>query len=293
MNIFSGLEKIVEADFPLAKRTWYGLGGPADYFIRPKTTEQLAEVVKRCNENNIGVYVMGFGSNLLISDDGLRAAVVKLESEHFRQIEFGDNEVTAWAGAELSKLVLTCVEKGLSGIESLTGIPGSIGGAVKMNAGGNFGDIGAAVEAVTLMDAQGSIFEKSKPELMFDYRRTNITAKFILNARMKLGSGDPGQIMRTVKEIWIYKKNNQPLNTKNSGCIFKNPRGASAGAMIDRAGLKGLQIGGAIVSDKHANFIIAQKDCKSRDVIRLIEAVKQRVKEQFDIDLELEIEIWN
>jgi UDP-N-acetylmuramate dehydrogenase len=127
---------------------------------------------------------------------------------------------------------------------------------------------------------------------MFDYRRTNITAKFVINAKLKLVPADPEQIMRTVKEIWIYKKNNQPLNTKNSGCIFKNPRGVSAGALIDRAGLKGLQIGGAVVSEKHANFIIAQKGCKSKDVLRLIDAVTQRVKEQFDIELELEIEIW-
>jgi UDP-N-acetylmuramate dehydrogenase len=292
MSIFSGLEEIVETDYPLAKRTWYGLGGPADYFIRPKTTEQLKQVVQVCHENGIRIYVMGFGSNLLISDDGLRAAVIKLEAEQFAQIQFDGQEVAAWAGAELSKLVLTCVEKGLSGIEALTGIPGSVGGAVKMNAGGNFGDFGAAVESVTLMDNAGNVFEKSKPELVFDYRKTNITATFVLNARLKLNTADPEQIMRTVKEVWIYKKNNQPLNTKNSGCIFKNPRGVSAGALIDRAGLKGLQIGGAVVSDKHANFIIAEKGCKSRDVMRLIEAVKQRVKEQFDIELELEIEIW-
>lgn len=293
MNSFSGLEEIVETDYPLARRTWYGLGGLADFFIRPKTVEQLKKVVRRCNENNIPIYVMGFGSNLLISDDGLRAAVINLEAEKLAQIEFDGEEVTAWAGAELSKLVLTCVEKGLSGIEALTGIPGSVGGAVKMNAGGNFGDFGAAVESVTLMDGQGNVFEKSKPELVFDYRRTNITAKFILNARLKLNTADSEQIMRTVKEIWIYKKNNQPLNTKNSGCIFKNPKGGSAGALIDRAGLKGLQIGGAVVSEKHANFIIAEKGCTSRDVKRLIEAIKQRVKEQFDIELELEIEVWD
>ena len=293
MNSFSGLEEIVETDYPLAKRTWYGLGGPADYFIRPKTVEQLKEVVRRCSKNNIRIYVMGFGSNLLISDKGLRAAVIKLESEQFAQIEFEGEEVTAWAGAELSKLVLTCVEKGLSGIEALTGIPGSVGGAVKMNAGGNFGDFGAVAESVTLMDGEGNVYEKSKPELEFDYRSTNITAKFILNARLKLNMADSEQIMRTVKEIWIYKKNNQPLNTRNSGCIFKNPRGVSAGALIDRAGLKGLQIGGAVVSEKHANFIIAEKDCKSRDVMRLIEAIKQRVKEQFDTELELEIEVWD
>jgi UDP-N-acetylmuramate dehydrogenase len=293
MNSFSGLEEIVETDYPLAKRTWYGLGGQADFFIRPKTVEQLKKVVRRCNENNIPIYVMGFGSNLLISDQGLRAAVIKLEAEQLAKIEFDGEQVNAWAGAELSKLVLTCVEKGLSGIEALTGIPGSIGGAVKMNAGGNFGDFGAAVESVTLMDGDGNVFEKSKPELVFDYRRTNITAKFILNARLKLNPADSEQIMRTVKEIWIYKKNNQPLNTRNSGCIFKNPRGVSAGALIDRAGLKGLQIGGAVVSEKHANFIIAEKGCTSRDVKRLIEAIKQRVKEQFDIELELEIEVWD
>jgi len=292
MNIFTGLEKIVEKNYPLAKTTWYGLGGPADYFITPQDTEQLKDAVKRCNENNIPIYVMGFGSNLLISDAGLRAAVIKLKAEKFTQTEFDGEQLTAWAGADLNELVLTCVKKGLSGIEALTGIPGSVGGAVRMNAGGNFGDIGAAVESVTLMGTDGKTFEKTKPELMFDYRRTNITAKFIINAKLKLVSTDPEQIMRTVKEIWIYKKNNQPLNTKNSGCIFKNPRGVSAGALIDRAGLKGLQIGRAVVSEKHANFIIAQKGCKSKDVLRLIDAITQRVKERFDIELELEIEIW-
>ena len=292
MGIFSGLEDIVETGYPLAKRTWYGLGGPAEYFIRPQTTEQLKKVVQRCTENGIRMYVMGFGSNLLIKDEGVRGAVIKLEAEPFTHIEFHGQEVTAWAGAELSKLVLTCVEKGLSGVEALTGIPGSVGGAVRMNAGGNFGDFGAVVETVTLMDKGGKVFEKRKPELVFDYRQVNITAKFILNARLKLNAADPEQVLRTVKEIWIYKKNSQPLNTKNAGCIFKNPAGASAGALIDKAGLKGLRIGGAVVSDKHANFILAENGCTSRDVTNLIEIIKQKVKEQFDVELELEIEIW-
>jgi len=294
MSIFSGLDAIVEADYPLGKCTWYGLGGPADYFVRPKTVEELQEVVRRCNDNGIPIRVMGLGSNLLISDEGVRGAVVKLDAEQFGQVEFrsDDSGMTAWAGAELGKLVLTCTKKGLSGIEALTGIPGSVGGGVKMNAGGNFGDFGTAIETVMLMDSQGEVFEKSKPELVFDYRSTNITAKFILGAKVNLSPTEPEHIMRTVKEIWIYKKNNQPLNTKNAGCIFKNPRGMSAGAMIDRAGLKGLQIGGAAVSEKHANFIVAQDGCKSKDVVRLIDAVKQRVKEQFNVGLTLEIEIW-
>ena len=292
MNIFSGLEKIVETKHLLAKETWYGLGGPADFFIKPQDTEQLALVVKRCNENKVPIYVLGYGSNLLVCDEGVRGAVIQLKSDNFSQITFVKEQVIAGAGVELSRLVLTCAKKGLSGLEPLTGIPGSVGGAVRMNSGGNFGDIGTVVESVTLMDKDGKVFEKKKPELQFDYRQTNISAKFILEAKINMTAGDPEQITKTIKENWVYKKNNQPLNTINSGCIFKNPRGLSAGAMIDRTGLKGLQIGGAIVSEKHANFFIAQKGCTSRDVMRLIELVKEKVQKQFNVELELEIEIW-
>ena len=292
MTIFNGLEEIVERDHPLAPHTWYRLGGPAEYLIRPRTVRELKEVVRRCNEHHIGIHVMGRGSNLLVSDEGVRGAVIKLEGEEFGQVEFEAEQVTAWAGADLGKLVLDCVEKGLSGIEALTGIPGSIGGAVRMNAGGSFGDIGSAVESVTLMDLQGNVFEKRKPELIFDYRSVNIRARFILNAQLTLTQADPEQIMRTVKESWIYKKNTQPLNTRNCGCVFKNPPEGAAGALIDRAGLKGLQVGGAVVSDKHANFIVAKDGCTSRDILRLIDAVRQRVRERFDVELQLELEVW-
>jgi len=292
MSIFSGYEEIVEREHPLAPHTWYRLGGPAEYYLQPRNTKDLKEIIRRCNENHIRMYVLGFGSNLLVSDDGVRGAVIKLQAGEFGRTEYDGEQVTAWAGAELSKLVLDCVEKGLSGVEALTGIPGSIGGAVRMNAGSQFGDIGSAVEAVSLMDVHGNVFDKRKPELIFDYRSVNIRARFILSAQLKLTPGDPEKIMRTVKEGWICKKNNQPLNTRNCGCVFKNPPGASAGALIDRAGMKGHQIGGAVVSEKHANFIIAREGCKSSDVLRLIDAVRQRVREQFEVELELELEIW-
>jgi UDP-N-acetylmuramate dehydrogenase len=292
MSIFSGFEDIVEQDHPLAPHTWYRLGGPADYFIRPRNVKELKEIVRRCNESHIRMYILGFGSNLLVSDEGVRGAVIKLEGDEFGRTQFEGPRVTAWAGAELSKLVLDCVEKGLSGVEGLTGIPGSVGGAVRMNAGGSFGDIGAAVESVMLMDIQGTVFEKKKPELIFDYRSVNIRARFILSTALRLTEADPERILRTVKEGWIYKKNSQPLNTRNCGCVFKNPPGAAAGALIDRAGLKGLQVGGAVVSEKHANFIVAKEGCTSRDVRQLIELIKQKVREQFDVELELELEIW-
>lgn len=294
MNIFAGLEKIVETDYPLARCTWYRLGGPADYFIQPQNTEQLREVVQRCNENNLRYYVIGSGTNVLVSDEGVRGAVIRLSASQFRRSSFKGELLTAWAGAELGKLVRESAQKGLSGLEALTGIPGSVGGAVKMNAGGRFGDIGSVVESVTLMDHQGNVFEKSKPELTFDYRRTNITARFILSAKMKLTPAEPEQILRTIKEVWIYKENNQPpLNTRNSGCVFKNPGGTPAGILIDRAGLKGLRVGGAVVSDKHANFIIADEGCTSRDIVRLMEIIREKVKEKFGVELENELEIWS
>jgi UDP-N-acetylmuramate dehydrogenase len=292
MNIFSGLEKIVEKKVSLGQSTWFGLGGPADYMISPQNTEQLADVIKRCSENNIDIHVLGFGSNLLISDEGVKGAVIKLAGDDFTQTEFDGMSLTAGAGADLGKLVLECVRKGLGGLEVLAGIPGSVGGAVRMNAGGIFGDFGSAIESVTLMDNEGNVFVKSKPELSFDYRSSNITAKYVLGAKINLYEADSAQLLKTVKEVWIYKKNTQPLNTRNAGCIFKNPRGMSAGAMIDRAGLKGTKVGGATVSEKHANFITAEDGCTSNDVINLIDKIKETVKEKFDVELELELQIW-
>ena len=161
-----------------------------------------------------------------------------------------------------------------------------------MNAGGKFGDIGAVVTRVEVMDVGGMVFERTKDDLVFDYRSTNIAAKFILGAILELDEEEPQRIMRKTKEIWMFKKNSQPLNTKNAGCIFKNPRGLSAGALIDQAGLKGLTIGGAEVSDKHANFIIAHAGCKADDVVKLIKIVKEKVYDRNQIHLESEVQIW-
>ena len=292
MSTFSGLESIVSEDCPLSSFTWYGLGGNADYLIRPQTKDELKTVMQRCHENNIPVHVLGFGSNLLISDNGVRGAVLKLDAEAFCQFSFDGHILTAGAGVNLNKLVLDSVRKGLSGLEALTGIPGSLGGAVRMNAGGSFGDIGSCVQSVSVMDTQGNVFDKEKPELVFDYRWVNITSPVILEAKMELSESDSDTMLKTIKEVWIYKKNSQPLNSKNAGCIFKNPRGMSAGALIDRAGLKGTQLGGAVVSDKHANFITTEKGCTSSDVKQLIELIRTKVKDAFDVKLETEIEIW-
>ncbi|RPI60055.1 MAG: hypothetical protein EHM48_07890 [Planctomycetaceae bacterium] len=161
-----------------------------------------------------------------------------------------------------------------------------------MNAGGAFGDIGNVVESVTVMTDTGEVFTRYRADLAFAYRSTNILSKFILGAELRLIEDDPHRILKQVKQIWIHKKNTQPLGHGSAGCIFKNPRGMSAGAIIDRAGLKGKRVGGAFVSEKHANFILADKGATASDVLKLINIVRETVYKKNEVYLELEIEVW-
>ncbi len=291
MKLFAGLEEITEKDHPLAPYTWFGIGGPASYFVTPRTIDELTEVVRRCRENEIPMHILGAGANLLIDDAGVKGAVIHLGGE-FKKVELIDGGVRAGAAADVGRMVLRCVREGLSGLEGLTGVPGSVGGGVRMNAGGAFGDIGSSVESVKVMTEDGEVFTRFREDLAFAYRSTNITSKFILSAEFRLNEDDPHRILRQVKQIWIYKKNTQPLGRRNAGCIFKNPRGLSAGALIDRAGLKGHRIGGAYVSEKHANFIVGDPGAKASDVLKLINLIRDSVYDKSGVYLELEIEVW-
>jgi UDP-N-acetylmuramate dehydrogenase len=249
-------------------------------------------VVKRCHENSVPIYVLGRGSNVLVADEGLDGTVVQLLDQHFGKVKIKDNIVRAEAGASLSKLVQKCAREGLSGMECMAGIPGSVGGAVKINAGGQFGDIGNVAQWVRVMDSSGYEFVRQRRDIYFGYRMTNIIAKFILEAEFTLVPEDPERIGRLIKEVWMLKKNSQPTNSRNAGCVFKNPRALSAGALIDKVGLKRFKVGGAFVSEKHANFIEAREGATSNNVLELIEVIRQRVRDRFGVELELEIDVW-
>lgn len=292
INPFEGLDDIIAENVPLAPKTWYRIGGPARWFIQPRTVEELSEAALRCSENDIPIFVLGLGANLLVSDAGVNGAVFRLDQEYWRRVKFEKTTVEVGAGVDIQKLILRTVRQGLAGIESLAGIPGTIGGGIRMNCGGKFGDIGARITHVQVMDTAGTVFERLKDDLVFEYRSTNISAAFILGATLELEEDDPERILQRTKEIWMFKRNSQPLNTKNAGCIFKNPRGLSAGALIDQAGLKGLQIGGAEVSTKHANFIIAHPGCKADDVLKLVKIIREKVYDKNEIHLESEVRIW-
>jgi len=291
-NPFLGLDQIITESAPLGPHTWYKIGGPARYYIQPRNLEELQQATRRCVDHDIPVYVLGLGANLLVSDDGVDGAVFRLDADHWQEVTYTGSVVTANAGTDMAKLVLATSRRGLAGFECLAGIPGTIGGGVRMNAGGKFGDIGSVVTDVTTMDLEGNLYQRTKDDLVFDYRSSNISAKFILSATLNLEEDDPEIVTRRMKEIWMYKRNSQPLSVKSAGCIFKNPRGLSAGALIDQAGLKGLQVGGAEISTIHANFIAAHPGCRADDVLKLINIIKEKVWEKHQTHLETEVQIW-
>ena len=295
MTLFAGLEQIVKADEPLADRTWFGIGGPAEHFVEPRSHEELAEVVRRCRQEGVAVRVLGDGANLLIDDAGVKGAVVRLARGQFAEVSLQGGTVRAGAGADVGKLVLRCVREGLSGLEGVTGVPGSLGGCIRMNAGGAFGNIGSAVERVTLMSEDGEVFERQREDLSFGYKETNITAPYILGAELRLSEDDPHRVLKQVKQIWIHKKNTQPLGERSAGCAFRNPQEPgvpAAGALIDKAGLKGRRMGGARVSEKHANFILADEGTKASDVLKLISLIQETVYRNYKVYLQLEIVVW-
>src|SRR5688500_4248999 len=208
-NPFSGLGECVTEHEPLGPNTWYRIGGPARWMIRPRNLDELKLASRRCVENDIPIYVLGLGANLLVGDQGVNGAVFRLEEEHWRTVKYENNLVHVGAGVDMQKLIVRTVREGLSGIENLAGIPGTIGGGIRMNAGGKFGDIGAVVKNVTVMDVEGTVFERTKDDLVFDYRSTNIAAKFIIGATLELEEDDHNRIMKRMKEDWMYKRNSQ------------------------------------------------------------------------------------
>lgn len=292
MGFESGFEGILRRDEPLAPYTWFRLGGKAEYFAEPRNAEELAKLVRRARDEQMPVRMLGGGSNLLIRSEVVPGVVIHLVQPAFTEIRVKDQRVTAGAGAKLGHAISSSVREGLAGLENLVGIPGTVGGGLRGNAGGRSGDIGQWTAKATLMTRDGELLERAGDELVFAYRQSNLDELVILSGEFKLEPDDPAALTKRMQKLWIVKKANQPLSHQSAGCIFKNPRGMSAGMLIDQAGLKGNRIGGAEVSDRHANFIIADPEATSQNVLQLIDLVKERVSEKLGVDLETEIEIW-
>ena len=284
----------IRIDELMEKHTSFKIGGPADIFVSPNTVEQIIHVVNICKENNVPFYVIGNGSNLLVSDKGIRGVVIEL-FRNFASIEVDEKNkcITAQSGALLSRFANAALEVSLTGLEFAHGIPGTLGGGVTMNAGAYGGEMKQVITKVTALDQEGNVLVLEKDALQMGYRTSIIQTKkyIVLDATAQLVQGDKAAIQETMKDLSFRRKDKQPLEYPSAGSTFKRPEGHFAGKLIMDCGLKGHQIGGAKVSDKHCGFIINADHATYEDVINLIEYVKLRVKEQFKVELEPEVRI--
>ena len=300
-SIYADLDVHVELDAPLGPHTWYGIGGRADALVRPNTLAALQTLLRRCYRDGVPLRILGSGANLLVDDDGVDGIVVKLDTPAFKAVEFNASghveRMRAWGSASTEKLVQECARRGLAGLEQMSGIPSSIGGAVRMNAGGKYGAIGDAVDAVAIATPEGELAIYAKDSLRFDYRETNIPRGIMVWSSFCVTPSDAVACRKRVKEIFLYKRSTQPLAASSAGCMFRNPllpSGAreSAGKLIDLAGMKGARVGGAFVSPEHGNFLAVDKGARTDDLRALVERVRLAVLKTHSIELETEVVFW-
>jgi len=287
-----GINRIIKYNEPLKSHTSLRIGGPADVFCSPDNIEDLKKVISISKKYNIPFWVIGNGTNLLILDSGIRALVIKL-NKGFKKIEFSDKIVKVGAGVSLAYLSKMALDRELSGLEFACNIPGTLGGAIINNAGFKEDCMENVIQDVTFLTGENKIERTSKSNLNFNYRECNLKGKsvVILEATLLLKKGNREEIELKIKENIKIRETKQPLDKFNAGSIFKNPPGYYAGELVEKVGAKGLSWGKAEISLKHANFIINNGDASSGDVLYLIEEIEKRVKKNFGIRLEREIEI--
>jgi UDP-N-acetylmuramate dehydrogenase len=289
----------IRRDEPLSRHTSYGIGGPADVLAYPADREDLLLLLQVIKDRQLPSFILGGGTNLLVRDGGFRGVMISLRhmdaikiKREYRSIGGSFAAVYAEAGASLAKLLSFSMEQGLTGLEFAAGIPGTVGGAVCMNAGTALGEMGDIVETVTLMSPDGGLITRGAEELGFSYRTTLIPAgHLVLHVQVVLRREAKEKIMERVKELLRTRKQRQPWEFPNAGSVFKNPREETAGRLIESAGFKGRKVGGAQVSEKHANIIVNTGGAKAVDVLKLMEMISEKVLEVARVRLEPEIKI--
>lgn len=278
-------------DEPLKKHTTYGIGGPADLMVFPNNKEDLIRVIEIINENNMQLTILGSGSNILVSDNGIRGVVISLKKS-LKEVNVNENILYAECGAMLGKIVRLAVRNNLIGLENLNGVPGTLGGALIMNAGAWGGEISENLVNVELINSKNELKKVPKKDINFSYRNSSFDKNdILLSAEFNLKKAEKNLIKENFSKAQSGRTSSQPLDKRSAGSLFKNPRNNSAGKLLDNAGLKGFSIGGAKISEKHANFFINDGNASSSEMLQLIKKAHKEVKKQFDIDLSLEVKL--
>jgi UDP-N-acetylmuramate dehydrogenase len=283
---------LVQPKADLAPFTIFKIGGPAELFAQPTGIKDLSALVKAAGEHGIPFRILGIGGNVLIRDEGVKGLVLRLSAPVFSDVKAQGNRLRAGCGATIASLIAAAAHANLTGLEHLVGMPGTVGGAMRHNAGGRGGDIGQFVHAVDVMDHHGAVITRERDELRFGPGSSNLDDPVLLTAEFELELEQPDVIVKRLRKSWIQRKASHPFSYQAAGRIFRNPPGMSAAQMIEQVGLVGTKVGGAQVNERDANFFVVEPGSSARDVIRLIEMVKAKVLEKFKIDLELEISIW-
>src|SRR5262245_50164147 len=263
--------EIIRRDEPLAPYTHLRLGGPAEMLVQPRSREELSRVVRRCFEEKVPLRVLGCGCNMLVRDEGVKGAVLRLSEPAFTQVAVEGRRVCAGTGAAVSALISAAARNNLAGLEPLVGIPGTVGGALRTNAGDRGGDIGQFVQKVEVFDRQGREQVRDRDELRFAEHDTNLDDPVLLSVEFTLEPDSAEAIVKRMRKSGVLRKATQPAVFQAAGRIFKSPRGLSASALLDQAGLGRTRVGGAEVSDRDPNYIVVHTGAASRDVLRLIE----------------------
>ena len=294
-NFYDKLNNVIAKDSilidePMSRHTTFRVGGPADFFVTPKAKEEVRDVIRICKEAGMPYYIIGNGSNLLVSDAGYRGVIVQIYKE-MNKVKVEGDLVKAQAGALLSGIAAKALGAELSGFEFASGIPGTIGGACVMNAGAYGGEMKDVLESVTVLTGEGKIIELGRNELELGYRTSVIAKKgyIVLGAVLKLERGDGEKIKTYMDELKEKRVTKQPLEYPSAGSTFKRPEGYFAGKLIEDAGLRGFQVGGAQVSEKHCGFVINRDHATAADIMELMRQVQIRVKENSGVDLEPEV----
>ena len=278
----------IKMNEPLKDHTSYLIGGPADIYIYPKNKDQLIDLLKVLQEDTYPYFILGKGSNILAADKGFNGCIIDL-TKYFAEIKVNNNNMNIGAGALLTTIAFTAIKNSLSGMEELAGIPGTLGGALLMNAGCYGNEIFKLVESVSFINSENEIEELPIDELEFGYRTSSLKGNVIIEAKLRLVKSDPVKIRERTEVFLSKRRESQPLEFPSCGSVFKRPKGNFAGKLIEDAMLKERKIGGAQVSKKHAGFILNKENATANDVKELIELIKNTVSEKFNVILEEEV----
>jgi UDP-N-acetylmuramate dehydrogenase len=292
MAVLQDFAEFVKPDEPLAPYTFLKVGGPADALAQPRTVEELCAVVQRCCAQRIPLRVLGAGVNVLVKDEGVRGVVLRLKEPAFTEVAVDGCRVRAGCGAPLSALISQASRHALAGLETLVGIAGTVGGALRQSGGDRSAEIGQYLRRIDVVDSAGQVQTRDRDDIAFTYRSSPLEDPVLLAAEFEFDNDSPDAIVKRMRKAWIQRKAAQPFSFQAACRVFKNPRGLSAAGLIAQAGLAGTKVGGAEVSERDANFIIAHAGATSRDVLRLIDLVRSRVLERFNTELETEVTVW-